>query len=312
MAGTIEYVNEKLNPDPDGLGRCKYEFKVGKMRGKMCGLPRDGGRDHCFWHRSKDPKEVSGGVEWEDRREELEALVEKGAYLEGVRLDDADLRCICLRTAKLVKADLQRTKMQDAHLKGANLAGADVRGACLSEARILEAQNMFDFTTSTSARLEGVEWGAYRRPEEHDVDSKGQGTRACEYAHLAEGYRDIKNALLRCGEYEAAGEFYYREMECRRKKEGRARRKRVAELTGDAPCAFAQRGFWQATWEHRSWLLMCGYWWLYGYGERPWWVLGWTTVFGVVALFWKSLLLVVSGFLVPLFVVTFARKAMRG
>ena len=31
------YVNERLNRDPQGLGRCEYEFAVGEMRGKSVG-----------------------------------------------------------------------------------------------------------------------------------------------------------------------------------------------------------------------------------------------------------------------------------
>ncbi|MGD2248119.1 MAG: pentapeptide repeat-containing protein [Candidatus Methanofastidiosia archaeon] len=69
---------------------------------------------------------------------------------------------------------------------------------------------------------------------------RNQGADPMSSTLLERSYRNVKNALLKRGDYEAAGDFYYREMEARR-----SRAKRTDKL----------------------WMTL--YKWLCGYGERP-------------------------------------------
>lgn len=304
MCDRGEYVNERFCPDLKDSERCQYKFSSKGMKGKRCGLARDPEDEHCFWHRVKKEEQVSGDGAWQGKRKELDELVKGEACLEEVRLECADLQEMDLQAACLVKADLRWAKMQEANLKGANVAGADFRGACLSEARLLQAQNILT-TDPQPTRFEGVEWGDHKRPEEGERD-KGK-TGAPEYDCIEGGYRWLKLALRQCGVYEEDAQFYYREMECRRKGA-----RRVGE---------------------KVWLTIYKV--LCGYGERPWrtflCVLGLNVVpmfvlWGVGGLkdygdfqpvtLWEHLSAIaqplVNTFLMALFVVCFARKVMRG
>jgi len=345
MGEGIEYVNERLNPDPDGLGRCEYEFQMGEMRGKRCGLAKDveqpGAR--CFWHGGK--REFGPA---RDKREglkkDLQGLLVQNAYLEGASLDFMDLSGASLQSAKLPGADLYGTdlrgvrggyakfgeaNLRSSDLRGSDLQGADLRGIRLAGAKFSSATNLDDVVWSRGSQLR----------DEDDVEKCGEEfmwrEEAVTYVHVAGTYLALKNNRLDSGDYERAAEFRYREMECRRK----------------GAKWFSVERFWLGVYK---WL--CG-----GYGEKPVWILGlvagtivvWALLFALVvgireehttcrglaalgkglylsvvsfttlgmgdlrAVGWVGQALVgaealTGAFLMALFVVCFARKAIRG
>lgn len=180
---------------------------------------------------------LAGAVLWEAT---LAGAQLKGASLSGAKLEGANLSGAILWKAGLAGAALSGADLSGAMLSGANLAGADAadtkfRNANLREARLTGNLNLrgADFTEallanaelSLEANLDRVTWWpADQRPwwtralhlstpvlrderlaaDEHDLH-------ACESL-----YRQIKQCHQHSGQYHEAGEFFVREMECRR------------------------------------------------------------------------------------------------
>ncbi|MBM2827086.1 MAG: putative Voltage-gated potassium channel [Dehalococcoidia bacterium] len=122
------------------------------------------------------------------------------ATLAGATLSKADLWETDLSDALLMEANLDEANLFGAELKGANIGRANLRGADLWFSKWHDAQN-----------IEYVDWGDYIIGEEL---SKG-------YFVAGAIYRDLKQWHTQQGIYDRAGEFYYREMECRRKQVNR-------------------------------------------------------------------------------------------
>jgi hypothetical protein len=133
-----------------------------------------------------------------------------------------------LQKASLFDANLQGAELREANLQEARLAGADLRRARLAHANLRDAI------------LEGANWGDYVLRDEIIGDLRW----------AASAYRALKQRHTEAGMYDVAGEFFYREMEARRKLAGQERRLPYALTTN------ALR-------------------FLYGYGERPERVIGW-------------------------------------
>jgi hypothetical protein len=169
---------------------------------------------------------------------DLQAADLIGANLQGANLQGAHLLAADLQGAKLLAADLQ-----GANVRAANLQQADLRRANLQGARLCEADLRRTRLWSAHLRnadLEDVNWGDYVLGDEI----------ARVFGAGASVYRALKQRHTELGMYDIAGQFFYREMEARRKLAWEERR---------LPYALSMH------------LLRF----LYGYGERPERVIAW-------------------------------------
>jgi uncharacterized protein YjbI with pentapeptide repeats len=213
-----------------------------------------------------------------------------GAKFNGSDLNGADLRRIyfqyaqfrqldnqsaCLALVDLRGSTLLNTNFQGADLSGAKfgdvpkgngypatLEGTDLRGANLFrttfkgcyfyatklEGAYIRGADIFD------AYLEEIDWGSYKIGEESKK----------EQLHSAESiYRRLKQWYINAGMYDVAGEFFFREME--------AKRKGLA---------------WRPQPRHRGWLNIYAF--ISGYGERPHRVIRWAAIwiFGLAGIYY--------------------------
>jgi len=167
-----------------------------------------------------------------------------GAYLEGTCLQEANLREAHLQAAWFGSTDLSKSDLTGAHLWNTDFQFAILEGAELWNAEI-----------NISTRLDAVDWG-----EKHLLATEKPG----KFDAAEETYRMLKQHRQASGDYHNAGEFYFREMECRRK-----------QFTG---------------YKRLLWILF--YKSLCGYGERPIWTFLWAM--GVI-LFWGIFVLPLAG-----------------
>lgn len=175
----------------------------------------------------------------------------EGAYLSLANLQRANLGFANLQGADLTGANLQAADLVMGNLEGAafswaNLQGADLRGADLRRARLAHA-------SLRDSNLENANWGDYVLGEEMEGD----------FDQAASAYRTLKQHHTEAGMYGIAGEFFYREMEARRK---------------------AAWGELRLPYALGMYLLRF----LYGYGERPVRVIGWvvTVILGFALGHW--------------------------
>jgi hypothetical protein len=183
----------------------------------------------------------------------LQNAILVGADLQEANLQGANFQMADLRNADLSLAELDKADLINADLRGANLSWADLQGAWLYEANLQRAwligtnlQNAFLIDTHLGVAkldttlVEGITWAeAYVVPEESEGDFGG----------AEQVYRALKRAHQNAGIYDLAGAFHYREWVCRRKQ----------------------------AWKGRKWLsllrlLLAEL--VFGYGERPWNLLG--------------------------------------
>ncbi len=157
------------------------------------------------------------------RGAELQRADLGGANLQEAELSDANLQEAELwfanlqgadpRRANLQGADLGGAKLQGANLEGARLTGAvDLRGADLTNARLMR------FELSPEAKLDNVEWGLAAGKmlrDEREARSK-EPLYKMAFAEYEGVYRQIKLSYQYSGDYHRAGQFFIREMECKR------------------------------------------------------------------------------------------------
>ena len=179
-----------------------------------------------------------GAVLWEAN---LSGAQLKGASLSGAKLEGANLSGAILWKATLSGAALSGANFSGAMLSGANLSGADASdtkfgNANLREARLIGDVNLrgADFSEallanaelSLEANLDRITWwSADQRPWWQRALHLGapvlrdERLAANEYdLHVCESlYRQIKQCHQHSGQYHEAGEFFVREMECRRR-----------------------------------------------------------------------------------------------
>jgi uncharacterized protein YjbI with pentapeptide repeats len=152
-----------------------------------------------------------------------------GANLSGAHLEEAQLEDVSLEGARLAEAHLEGANMQRAKLQGATLQGAYLQQANLKycnlsgvdtnlikadlEGAKLYAANLFQ------AKIEGINWGAeyivgeeQESRQETNEDKKRELTK-----EAASAYRNLKIWHTEQGMYDAAGEFFFREMTAKRK-----------------------------------------------------------------------------------------------
>lgn len=205
---------------------------------------------------------LKGAVLWHAHLEEVDltgthlekALLDnahlEGASLRGAHLEDARLVDTHLEEADLTGAHLERTAIWHAHLEKASLSFAYLEGAQLPYAH-LEGAYLEDVRLSSDTSLEDVDWGNYILGEEREKLGSEAAT-----------YRRLKLWYTEHGMYDIAGEFFFREMEAKRK----------ALKWRPKP--------WNRAWS-KFLSLICGY------GERPLRVIGWaaSVVLGLAAVY---------------------------
>jgi len=202
-----------------------------------------------------------------------------GAKFNGSNLNGADLRSINLQYAQFTMLNNQPTYLEAADLRGSLLLNTNFQGADLTGAKfgIEEDRNLMpamlddtDFrganlfranfkgcyfygTKLEGARIRGADifeahldeanWGSYIIGEEKKKDF-----------YFAENiYRRLKQWYTNAGVYDIAGEFFYREMEAKRK----------------------SMKWWPQPW-HRAWVEFVSF--ICGYGERPYRVILWAAL----------------------------------
>lgn len=220
-----------------------------------------------------------------------------GAKFNGSDLTGADLRSINLQYAQFKKLDNQPTCLAGVDLRSslllnANFQGADLTGAQFGgipsaagypatlEGTDLRSANLFRanfegcyfYETELEgaymrgadifdAHLEEIDWGNYKIGEE----STKVGLHSAETI-----YRQLKQWYTNEGIYDVAGEFFFREMEAKRK-----------GLS------------WRPQPWHRGWLNIHAF--ISGYGERPlrvirWaaiWILGLAAIYYLIGVTWS-------------------------
>lgn len=238
--------SEYINKCP-GQQRCNFTFLVDEQvnlfekagsvrvfstRGKKCGLERDtnGTQGYCYWHETNPDK-----AQDPELRKRLEAAVQQKVYLGGAFLsgggpgtyyrDSAgplDLSGANLQGMFLAGAYLEGTILKGANLREANLisawfgsadlSGADLTGAHLQntdfEYSSMEGAELWKAEINSDTRLDGIYWG-----DDYVLATERGGRFDCAVAV----YRTLKQHRRDSGDYRAAGEFYFREMECLRK-----------------------------------------------------------------------------------------------
>ena len=186
---------------------------------------------------------------------DLSDLDVREANLDGANLEQAYLTRADLRGASFLGSNLHGAMLLGANLQGASLAGANLEEAALFDANLQEAhlrqarlQHAYLGGASLrDANLEGARWGDYKVGEEIAGD----------FSPAASVYRTLKQRHTEAGMYDIAGEFFYREMEARRK----------LAWKGDPALGEGRR----LPYASAMYLLRF----LYGYGERPERVIGW-------------------------------------
>ena len=220
----------------------------------------------CIWH---DPAVEKSGPEWAAR---LEALVRAGqslagfelarAQLDGINLTvpdqptGADLRYANLNRASLKGARLYRVDLTGANLLKANLSEANLNSARLEDADLLGA-------VFNRAHMDDIRWGKALRQdrEAYAAIRNGETTLALQkFREAEEIYRDLRLTAEAQGHRRTSGEFFYREMLMRHYR---------------LPRPSLARGV--SSFAHI----------LYGYGERPAYIIGSALTFiAVIAVFY--------------------------
>ncbi len=199
------------------------------------------------------------------------------AYLEGVNfrgaiLSGADLRWAVIASAQQHEGKVSITRVPD--LRDANLQAALLGRVIISpDANLTGADLQFSVTPRSIPwyRLEERwRWNEYclqdercARSDQHwekvttarSMDKDDRPTLSeCERT-----YRQLKLSYQESGDYQTAGEFFLREMECKR-----------------AQMVVEKKPLWQQVWPALMYFVC-------GYGERPKWIAAWAL--GLVALF---------------------------
>lgn len=208
-----------------------------KARGTVfrCSEPCKPGLQFCFWH-SDEPK----------TRAQVEAARKNGVNLEGTVFSGVDLKEVNFSGLKLVEArfgpgdltradfsradlwraqfrgwdslvNLSHAKFDDANLMEALFDSANLEGASFNNARLIS-------TTFKRTRIINVHLGHARRLDNlafddvtWEINKVNAYERRGDWTTAQRVYGAVKQAYTRQGDLNTAGEFFFREMECRRK-----------------------------------------------------------------------------------------------
>jgi hypothetical protein len=255
------------------------EERVFSTRGLKCGLSVDAvsTQGYCYWHRSHPEKArdpalrqrletavkareylgeafLAGGTQGAMPGDSPPDLDLSGATLNGAYLAGAYMEGTILRNANLDSADLRGAWLGWADLRNANMSGAYLMGTDCHSAKLAGA-DIWAAHIDSGTEFTGAKWGSppVVGPEQRGQFDKGEWS-----------YRRLKQHYQESGEYRAAGEFYYREMECARKQK--------------TPF---QRFLWSIFFKSTM-----------GYGERPSWALAWMAA---VILLWAFVVFPLTG-----------------
>ncbi len=271
------YVNELPEGYPEDTPRCRHvfshaaEYRGRNVRNRPCGLPvvDDAAGDaeqRCAIHTQADRDDAEKLAI--QRREivasaafvgatSLEGASLVGARMEGIQAARAVFRNADLRYVSIGTLELHDDEGRNAVRQRADLREADFRGALLTGARIAPEADLSQATFDQPMLLdeqcarEGAVWERVR--VRCGLDPAERPTLAgCEAL-----YRQLKLNYQESGEYTTAGDFFVREMECKRA--------RLQEA------------------DRYQWLKQTIFYWLSGYGERPTRVMRWMTV--IIVLF---------------------------
>ncbi len=173
----------------------------------------------CLWH---DPVIKKLGASHAKRLEELvrsgrslAGFQLNGAKLDGINLNvedqsrGADLRGANLSRASLRGAHLFRVDLFESNLLKADFTDANLNGANLEHANLLGAE-------FANSRIDGVRWGAELIQHHDGQIMLRAGATAEAYIKFQEAeeiYRTLSISSAARGYRRAAGEFYYREMQ---------------------------------------------------------------------------------------------------
>lgn len=197
---------------------------------------------YCFWHSDREKRKD----EIEKQRIEVRA---KGEFVEGALVFGRDLRGTNFAGLKLVeakfgagkptvlsKADFSRSDLWRAQFRGSDipldLSYAKFYGSNLLETLFdsvnLDGANFGNAVLRSTAfkytSMRNVLLGDARRLDDLEFDNitwesnkANVYERSKEWAKAQRVYQAVKQTYTRQGDLETAGEFFYREMECRRK-----------------------------------------------------------------------------------------------
>ncbi len=220
---------------------------------------------------------------------DLRFVIFLGCNLEGADLRGAYLRKAYLRRANLRGAYLRKANLEKANLWGADLSGADLRktylkGAYLRksnfEGAIIENIKFDDCdlynVTFKSSKMANVDWGNSKIKREYFKNLKPfeneNGFK--NYNMLMETYISLKNQFNKLGLYNDMSWAYLKEKESLRfhYKQNSTYKKKYNFLG-------RTKNFFKCIWEYILFLL-------FGYGEKPWLILGWSIltiiIFGLI------------------------------
>ena len=272
---------------------CDYRFRHVARPREVCGLPAvtPAGQmpSLCAWH-SRDARPTEFDV-----RRELECQTSlPDHWLEGAQLAEQDLSRLNLASARLPNADLESARLPSAFLAGACLDGANLRsanlrqanlsyaslaGACLCEAGAEDAH--LEHSNLSAADIEGAHLdGAFLQAMKLDYDTNADGVdwglpgeyRSLQYERAVRVFRALARHFRDVSDHQWDEEFYIREMtalhlasiEAASVPEGSWLQRARCWLAGPVP--LSRLPAWIGWGFHR---------WLWGYGVRPLWVLGW-------------------------------------
>ncbi len=212
----------------------------------------------------------------------------EGAHLEWARLEGARLECARLEGANLWGAYLEGADLWGAYLEGADLRRARLKGARLWRAHMEGADlNMCELQRADfrGADLRGAKFhGVLLEHTQMERVSLGRSVGdelAGDYGEARDAYLRLKQNFENLGEYSAASWAYKKERQMEKfcSAPWNARRFHGRTELGDTK---DKRLNW---WHPRVWwfyIRHTGKWiadgsteYLCGFGENPWWVLGW-------------------------------------
>jgi hypothetical protein len=176
----------------------------------------------CRWHDPAITKDAP------DDRAKLESWAQSGQSMEGFELASAALAGVNLVKEPgtggydLSNANLSHANLSDGHLYQINLRGASLLKTNLNGARLNDADlrgaNLLGAVLN-DARLENTVWDTVVAQEATALEDWRRGnfdSARVLFREAEEVYRNLRKAMENKGQFEQAGEFFYREMVARR------------------------------------------------------------------------------------------------
>lgn len=223
--------------------------RICKARGKTvywnCKRASEPGSQYCFWH---DPDRPKNRVDIQTRKAEIDVIGDvkvEGTVVFGLELQEADLSNLKLVEARfgdgkptnLRMANFSNTDLWRAEFRGSpnvvlDLSSANFRNANLLETLFEDASlDGADFsnavlksTTFKRTSMKGILLGDAHRLDNlefndvtWEVGKVNIYEQRKEWKRAQRVYATVKQAYNRQGDQKTAAEFFYREMECRRK-----------------------------------------------------------------------------------------------